>query len=281
MRIKELADLVGVTPRAIRHYHHEGLLPVPSGRGVRDYGLDHAVRLVRIRHLTESGLSLAAIRAVVDDPAMSLADEATLAEEAIDAQIATLSRQKRRLRLLHHQSGKGVSADPLADVIPVPSRIAWFYAQVEPRLPERALPLLEKERSAMEVFFRVRPLARLVEEWLQDFTPERIDATVAIYDLFSRVPDMSGEEADAAIREQMAQFRNLFGPDWGFGRSAWTTSIRPIFLAPGVLSLLRHAYPDPNHQLFIRLFLSEAADIMQRHGPSRDVSRETSGVDHS
>lgn len=279
MRIKELADLVGVTPRTIRHYHHEGLLPVPPGDGVRDYGLDHAVRLVCIRHLTESGLSLSAIRGVVDDPSMSPADELALAEEAIDKEMVALARQKKRLRQLRDQADPGTGSDPLADVIPVPSRIAWFYEQVGPRLPDAALPLFEQERRAMEVFFRYPPLARLLEDWLQDFSPERIDATVAIYELFARVPDMPAAETEEAIRGQLAAFRSLFGPDWGFRKSAWSTSIQATLLAPGVLSLLRHTYPDPNHQLFIRLFLSEAAEIMQCHRHPDQVSRETSGVD--
>ncbi|WP_388841236.1 MerR family DNA-binding transcriptional regulator [Streptomyces sp. NPDC005533] len=30
MRIGEIAAVVGVTPRAIRHYHHVGLLPEPA-----------------------------------------------------------------------------------------------------------------------------------------------------------------------------------------------------------------------------------------------------------
>ena len=30
MRIGELAALVGVSTRTVRHYHHEGLLPEPE-----------------------------------------------------------------------------------------------------------------------------------------------------------------------------------------------------------------------------------------------------------
>ncbi|MEV6382599.1 MerR family transcriptional regulator [Streptomyces sp. NPDC051773] len=71
MRIGELAAAVGVTPRAVRHYHHLGLLPEPDRRanGYRDYTLRHMVVLARIRRLTELGLGLAEVRDVLADDA--------------------------------------------------------------------------------------------------------------------------------------------------------------------------------------------------------------------
>src|ERR1700683_5531980 len=60
MRIGELAGLVGISTRAIRHYHHVGLLPEPARKanGYREYSLRYAVELARVRRLTELGLSL-------------------------------------------------------------------------------------------------------------------------------------------------------------------------------------------------------------------------------
>ncbi|MFD0889826.1 MerR family transcriptional regulator, partial [Streptosporangium algeriense] len=67
MRIGELAALVGVSPRTVRHYHHLGLLPEPVrlANGYREYGLRDAVILARVRRLTELGLSLDEIRDVL------------------------------------------------------------------------------------------------------------------------------------------------------------------------------------------------------------------------
>ncbi|MGW1888821.1 MerR family transcriptional regulator [Streptomyces sp. NPDC002004] len=69
MRIGEIAAAVGVTTRAVRHYHHLGLLPEPERRpnGYRVYTLRHAVVLARIRRLTELGLGLAEVRDVLAD----------------------------------------------------------------------------------------------------------------------------------------------------------------------------------------------------------------------
>jgi DNA-binding transcriptional MerR regulator len=60
MRIGELASLVGISTRAIRHYHRVGLLAEPARKanGYREYSLRDAVELARVRRLTELGLSL-------------------------------------------------------------------------------------------------------------------------------------------------------------------------------------------------------------------------------
>ncbi|MDJ0383019.1 MerR family transcriptional regulator [Streptomyces sp. G-G2] len=67
MRIGEIAALVGVTTRAIRHYHHVGLPPEPERRpnGYRAYSVRDAVLLARVRRLTELGLSLDEVRDVL------------------------------------------------------------------------------------------------------------------------------------------------------------------------------------------------------------------------
>lgn len=69
MRIGELAALVGVSPRTVRHYHHLDLLPEPVrlANGYREYGLRDAVVLARVRRLAELGLSLDEIRDVLAD----------------------------------------------------------------------------------------------------------------------------------------------------------------------------------------------------------------------
>jgi len=69
MRIGELAALVGVSTRTVRHYHYLGLLPEPERlpNGYREYLLRDAVALARVRRLSELGLSLDEIRGVLAD----------------------------------------------------------------------------------------------------------------------------------------------------------------------------------------------------------------------
>jgi DNA-binding transcriptional MerR regulator len=94
MRIGEIAALVGVTPRAVRHYHHLGLLPEPARRanGYREYGIRDAVLLARIRRLTELGLGLDEVRDVLAD------DEGRELVEVLEELDADLGRQEAVIR---------------------------------------------------------------------------------------------------------------------------------------------------------------------------------------
>ena len=80
-RIDELAHEASLTVDTIRYYQREGLLPpaVRSGR-VKLYGREHLERLQRIRDLQARRFSLAAIRALLDNPSLTdglFADEDT------------------------------------------------------------------------------------------------------------------------------------------------------------------------------------------------------------
>src|SRR3954451_13879278 len=61
--LTELADLAGVTPRTVRYYLAQGLLPAvgQTGPGAK-YGADHLARLRLIRRLQGEHLPLAEIR---------------------------------------------------------------------------------------------------------------------------------------------------------------------------------------------------------------------------
>ncbi len=62
LSIEELSDRVGVTPRNIRAYQTQGLLPLPERRGRTGvYGPDHVARLEMIRDMREQGIGLPAI----------------------------------------------------------------------------------------------------------------------------------------------------------------------------------------------------------------------------
>ncbi|MEV5434493.1 MerR family transcriptional regulator [Streptomyces sp. NPDC052682] len=108
MRIGELAAAVGVTTRAVRHYHHLGLLPEPERRanGYRHYTLRHAVVLARIRRLTELGLGLAEVRDVLaDDAGKDLVEVLTELDADLARQEAALKERRRRLRTLLEAEG--------------------------------------------------------------------------------------------------------------------------------------------------------------------------------
>ncbi|RFU86131.1 MerR family transcriptional regulator [Streptomyces triticagri] len=110
MRIGEIAALAGVTPRAVRHYHHLGLLPEPERRpnGYRAYGVRHAVELARIRRLTELGLALAEIRDVLaDDEGRELTEVLVELDRDLARQEAEIHSRRERLAGLLEQVRDG------------------------------------------------------------------------------------------------------------------------------------------------------------------------------
>ena len=91
MRIGELAGLVGISTRAIRHYHRIGLLPEPARKpnGYREYSLRDAVGLARVRRLTELGLSLDEVRdALAGDTGRDLAEILHIGEKALRQRVS-------------------------------------------------------------------------------------------------------------------------------------------------------------------------------------------------
>ena len=60
VQIGDAAAFVGITPRAVRHYHQIGLLPEPErgSDGRRRYGYDDMIRLMWIRRMADAGIAL-------------------------------------------------------------------------------------------------------------------------------------------------------------------------------------------------------------------------------
>ena len=65
---RELAELASTTVNTIRHYHRTGLLEEPERRlnGYKQYGVDHLVRVLRIRRLAELGVPLSQVLPLSD-----------------------------------------------------------------------------------------------------------------------------------------------------------------------------------------------------------------------
>ncbi|MCT7351865.1 MerR family transcriptional regulator [Streptomyces sp. 15-116A] len=147
MRIGEIASVVGVTTRAVRHYHHLGLLPEPErqGNGYRDYSLRHAVVLARIRRLTELGLGLAEVRDVLaDDAGKDLVEVLTELDEDLARQEAAIRERRARLRALLESEG-GVSAEG-----PVSAELAALFRGMGDRMGDLAdSPMAVKDREML------------------------------------------------------------------------------------------------------------------------------------
>ncbi|WP_369203716.1 MerR family transcriptional regulator [Streptomyces sp. PU-14G] len=128
MRIGELAALVGVSPRTVRHYHHQGLLPEPRRRanGYREYGLRDAVRLARIRRLTALGLGLDEVRDVLaDDTGTELGEMLRELDSDLRRQEEEIRTRRVRLAELLRQAEAGT----LPEGAPLSRELAALFPQ--------------------------------------------------------------------------------------------------------------------------------------------------------
>lgn len=111
LRIGEVAKLLGVTPKTVRHYEKVGLLQKPerSEAGYRLYSADDLPRLHRIKRLRSLGLSLKQIRDVLGKPGsgneLRGVLEALLRE--VEAQIGALEERRDGLRELLSKGTRG------------------------------------------------------------------------------------------------------------------------------------------------------------------------------
>jgi DNA-binding transcriptional MerR regulator len=143
MRIGELAALVGVSSRTVRHYHHLGLLPEPErlSNGYREYRLRDAVALARVRRLAELGLSLDEIRDVVED------DRGRELREVLEELDRDLERQQQAI-----EARRGRLAALLAeDDLDLDSTVSPAMAAVLRELPEPESTFARFDREMLAV----------------------------------------------------------------------------------------------------------------------------------
>ena len=99
LTIGQLADYVGVTTRAVRHYHQRGLLPEPErdASGYRRYGAQAVVDLIRIKTLADAGVPLARIQALLGAEPEQFAQGIAQIDRALRTRIRDLQRQRHRI----------------------------------------------------------------------------------------------------------------------------------------------------------------------------------------
>ncbi|MEV6540809.1 MerR family transcriptional regulator [Streptomyces sp. NPDC051665] len=102
LTISQLAAYAGVTVRAVRHYHHIGLLPEPERdrSGYRTYDAAAVVRLIRIRTLADAGVPLARVQELLDAGPEEFAGGVQEIDKDLRAEIRRLQDTRRRLARL-------------------------------------------------------------------------------------------------------------------------------------------------------------------------------------
>jgi DNA-binding transcriptional MerR regulator len=193
LTIGQLADYVGVTVRAVRHYHQRGLLPEPErdASGYRRYGAQAVVDLIRIKTLADAGVPLARIEALLGAEPEQFAQGIARIDRALRTRIRDLQRQRRRIAELA-AGDRLFLPDEVADLLDELRRLGVSQRAVD---MERDGWILLAARSA-----------GLATEWAQDkraalADPEFRRLYLAIDQAFDWDPadPRLGELADAMV----------------------------------------------------------------------------------
>jgi DNA-binding transcriptional MerR regulator len=102
LTIGQLAAHVGVTARAVRHYHAVGLLPEPprDASGYRRYDAQAVVDLIRVKTLADAGVPLGRIGQLLDAEPAEFSQAVTAIDQALQTKIRQLQRHRRRVAQL-------------------------------------------------------------------------------------------------------------------------------------------------------------------------------------
>ena len=102
LTISQLAAYAGVTVRAVRHYHHIGLLPEPErdASGYRRYGATAVVSLIKIRTLANAGVPLSQIAELLEADAAAFADAVRRIDDRLRDEVERLEASRKQIAQL-------------------------------------------------------------------------------------------------------------------------------------------------------------------------------------
>lgn len=209
MRIGELADVVGLTTRAVRHYHRVGLLPEPSRRsnGYREYTLRDAVRLARIRRLTELGLRLDEVKDVLaDDAGKDLVEILAELDADLGRQEETIRQRRVRLGRLLDQAERTGRLPVEAPVSPELAALFEDMAQASARLPGPEPAMAARERELLALLETRSPGGDL--GWLYAMgrsLSADAEAMRRAYEVYARMDALAGAVEEDPRVEQTAR----------------------------------------------------------------------------
>ena len=160
MRIGELAGLVGISTRAIRHYHRVGLLAEPARKanGYREYSLRDAVELARRPAPHRAGPEPGrGGDALAGDAGRDLVEILRELDADLARQEADLRQRRARLAELLRQAEAGGQPSEQAPVSPELAGLFGRMADVAAERPGPEPAMAAKDRDLMALLETAAP----------------------------------------------------------------------------------------------------------------------------
>jgi DNA-binding transcriptional MerR regulator len=193
LSISQLAAYAGVTVRAVRHYHHVGLLPEPARdhSGYRSYGAGDVVRLIRIRTLAEAGVPLARVQELLDATPEELGEAVAQIDAELRAKIRDLQDHRRRIARL-----------AAGDTLAVPAEVVPYLDKL--RASGASEAMLEGERDGWILMAARWP--EKIPEFMVDKLAQLDDPrTVQLYRMLDELVVGLDEDRLAAVADLLAE----------------------------------------------------------------------------
>lgn len=234
LRSRDLAQLAGTTPRALRHYHQIGLLPevARDPNGYRRYSAHDLVTVLRIRQLSRSGMPLRTIGRVLGREGQSQEELLAELDRELEEQADRIATQRGLLAELRRASAHPVwsSGTERPTVTQQLDADVWTLLMASSDIDAGTV-------TSLQDVLREEALPEHAADWYSDF--ERLETAT----------DIDEEQADL-LSERIADFADAVLD---------TSELTPASTELPVLALVEQIQTDvlsPAQQTVWRRFLA-------------------------
>ena len=225
LRIGEVARLVGMTPKTVRHYEKIGLLPEAerSESGYRLYSADDLLRLNRVKRLRSLGLTLRQVRlALGEGGGPSLRSTLEALRTQVEAEMAVLEERRRRIdEALSREDPEAADASPSFE------RAIGLLGEHLSGVSEVALEQDRKLWSLLDAFEWPEGYEEENEELFRYYAgrPEEYGELVAVGEQIAALADRpeGDPEVERVAQELWSYLQKYPPPEEEFARPAWSS----------------------------------------------------------
>jgi DNA-binding transcriptional MerR regulator len=207
LTIGQLAAYAGVTVRAVRHYHHIGLLPEPErdASGYRRYGATAVVSLIKIRTLANAGVPLSQIAEMLQADAAAFAEAVRRIDDQLRDEVERLEASRKQIAQL-----------AAGDSLLVPPEVACYLDRL--RQIGASARIVEGERDGWILVAARWP--DLIREWMPGKLAQLEDPRlVRLYRVLSEILESDEGDGDPRLVEAADILADLLAEAYAAGET--------------------------------------------------------------